>query len=57
VVDVLFVVILMAFFALMVLFVRFCEHVVGKESAAGTGTAPEPHGDTRTDTVTEEVPA
>ena len=32
-IDVLFIAILIAFFALMVAFVRLCEHIVGKEDA------------------------
>ena len=42
-VDLLFVAILVAFFALMVLFVSVCERVVGKDEPVGTG----PVGGTR----------
>ena len=58
-VDLLFVVILVAFFALMVAFVRICERIVGKEEALGAGPVGQHTSDTDvdTDTVTEEVPA
>ncbi len=58
-VDLLFVAILVAFFALMVGFVRICERVVGKDEPAGTGPTAESETDTtQTDTTTtEEVPA
>ena len=60
-VDFLFIVILVAFFALMVAFVRLCERIVGKDEPAGTGPATGSDSDsTRSDTVTttnEEVPA
>lgn len=32
-VDLLYIVTIIGFFALMVAFVRFCEHIVGKDSA------------------------
>jgi len=52
--DLLFIGILVAFFALMVGFVRICERVVGKDEAVGPET-----DDSASDTVTtpEEVPA
>ena len=58
-VDLLFVAILVAFFALMVAFVRLCERVVGKDEPAGTGPATGSDTDTtQTHTTTiEEVPA
>lgn len=37
--DVLYLLTLLGFFALMVAFVRVCERVVGKEDAAGAGSA------------------
>jgi hypothetical protein len=37
--DLLFIVILVAFFALMVAFVRLCERIVGKDEAMGTDPA------------------
>jgi len=59
--DVLFIVILMAFFALMVAFVRLCERIVGKDEAIGTDmTSRDSDSDSDTDTDTtarEEVPA
>ena len=58
-VDLLFVAILVAFFALMVAFVHICERVVGKDGAHGASPVDEhtPDTDVDTDTVTEEVPA
>lgn len=58
-VDLLFIAILVAFFALMVGFVHICERVVGKDELVGTGPAEESDTDTtQTDTTTtEEVPA
>jgi hypothetical protein len=51
--DVLYLLTLVAFFALMVAFVFVCERVVGKEDAAGSdGTAHESDA-----TILEEVPA
>ena len=51
--DVLYLLILVAFFALMVAFVFVCERVVGKEEfAASDGTALDSD-----DNVLEEVPA
>ena len=51
--DVLYLLTLVAFFALMVAFVFVCERVVGKEEFAGSdGTVPE-----SVDDVLEEVPA
>jgi hypothetical protein len=61
VVDLLFVVILVAFFALMVAFVHVCERVVGKDEPVGTGPMTESDTESETDTdtaaTTEEVPA
>jgi len=62
VVDLLYVVILVAFFALMVAFVHLCERVVGKEEPQGAGarTASDTDDDVDVDTLstsTEEVPA
>jgi hypothetical protein len=54
--DVIFIATLIAFFALMVALVRFCEHIVGKDDAVDS--APTPESDTEIDApVTEEVPA
>ena len=63
-VDLLFIVILVAFFALMVTFVRLCERIVGKEGAVDSGqtVADIPH-DAHVDspggssTTPREVPA
>jgi hypothetical protein len=57
--DVLFLAIFVAFFALMVAFVRFCEHIVGKDESVGTGPQTDRTTDTDTpiDTTPEEVPA
>jgi hypothetical protein len=57
VVDLLFVAILLAFFALMVVFVHVCERVVGKDEPVGTGPMTESDTDTDTAATTEEVPA
>lgn len=55
-VDLLFIAILVAFFALMVGFVYLCERVVGRDEPVGT--SPGPDTDTDTDSTTaEEVPA
>ena len=62
-VDLLFVAILAAFFALMVLFVSVCERIVGKDGSVGTdqvgGLTTDTGADTGADTTTttEEVPA
>ena len=32
-VDLLYIVVIIAFFALMVLFVKWCEHIIGKDDA------------------------
>lgn len=56
-VDLLFVAILAAFFALMVLFVSVCERVVGKDEPVGTGPVGELATDDDTAATTEEVPA
>jgi len=51
--DALFLLIIVAFFALMVAFVHVCERVVGSEDIVTDGTeAPESES-----TVPEEVPA
>jgi len=70
VLDVIFIATLIAFFALMVAFVRWCEHIVGKEDVvavdqtdedAETGSEPtgtDPEDDTTSTTKTpEEVPS
>jgi len=51
--DVLYLLILVAFFALMVAFVFVCERVVGKEDVAGSDGTPLESDDH----VLEEVPA
>lgn len=62
-VDLLFLVTLVAFFALMVAFVRLCERIVGKEGAVGSdhSDTEEPdraHGGSHAGSTTpEEVPA
>lgn len=62
-VDLLFIVTLVAFFALMVGFVRLCERIVGKEGAVGSDQAmADPPIDARPgsapgSTTPEEVPA
>ena len=59
--DLLFIATLMAFFALMVAFVRLCERIVGKDAAtssnsrASSGNASSDSTDV--DHTTEEVPA
>lgn len=40
--DLLFLGIIVAFFALMVLFVRFCEHIVGKDMSDVTQSDNSP---------------
>jgi hypothetical protein len=58
VVDLLFIAILVAFFALMVGFVYLCERVVGKDEPVGTSPGPDTDTDTDTDSTTpQEVPA
>ena len=57
-VDLLFIAILVAFFALMVAFVYLCERVVGKDEPVGTVASAETDTDTDTDSTTaQEVPA
>ena len=54
--DLLYLATIVAFFALMVVFVRVCERIVGKDDAVGTDVdldAPESHDAI----ITEEVPA
>jgi hypothetical protein len=51
--DLLYLLTIVAFFALMVLFVRVCERVVGKDTAA----APDVEDPTTDTAVPEEVPA
>jgi hypothetical protein len=58
--DLLFLATIVAFFALMVVFVRVCERVVGKDDAVGPGfdpDAPDTAPDANDATVIEEVPA
>ena len=52
--DLLYVVVIIAFFALMVAFVRVCERVVGKDEAAESDSDSAA---TATYTSAEEVPA
>jgi len=51
--DLLYVVVIIAFFALMVAFVRVCERIVGTDEAVGTESDP----DRSESTTPEEVPA
>jgi hypothetical protein len=47
-VDVIYIGTLVAFFGLMVAFVRWCEHIIGKDDAAGVaydGIEEEPESD------------
>jgi len=63
--DLIFIVTLVAFFALMVALVRMCERIIGKEEAVGSDHDNDdaPTESDRTDTTTpdtttpEEVPA
>ncbi len=65
--DVIFIATLIAFFALMVAFVRWCEHIVGKEEVTPLDPddtdLPEEDGDQRdraaesTTKTPEEVPS
>ena len=58
--DLIFIATLIAFFALMVVFVRFCERIVGKEDVTGPDPAAEldADADAESGVVTpEEVPA
>lgn len=55
--DLAYIVIIVAFFALMVAFVHMCERIIGKDDATGSGVASD---ELTTDThsiVPEEVPA
>ena len=54
--DLIFIVTLIAFFALMVVFVRFCERIVGKDDPVDAAPAEETDADVET-TTPEEVPA
>ena len=40
--DLLYILTFVAFFALMVLFVRWCERIVGKDDAVASDAAEEP---------------
>ena len=51
--DLLYVVVIIAFFALMVAFVRVCERIVGTDEAVGTDSEP----DRSESTTPVEVPA
>ena len=55
--DFLYVLTLVAFFALMVAFVRVCERIVGKDDATGPDTVGAEPADDTDHTVAEEVPA
>ncbi len=56
--DLLFLATIVAFFALMVVFVRVCERVVGQgRRAVGTDVDLDRPGHRRPHTITEEVPA
>ena len=54
--DLLYLATIVAFFALMVVFVRVCERIVGKDDAVGTDVGLDVP-DTFDATTTEEVPA
>jgi hypothetical protein len=54
--DLLYVMAIVAFFALMVLFVRLCERIVGKDDVVGTDLDAPDAGDPVI-TAPEEVPA
>jgi len=60
-VDVIYIATLIAFFGLMVAFVHWCEHIIGKDDAAGLpfdGIDEVPDGEGVTETSEkEEVPA
>ena len=59
-IDLLFIVIMVAFFALMVAFVHLCERIVGKDEAVGadvTTDVTDADADHSATTTTEEVPA
>ncbi len=45
-VDVIYIAVLVAFFALMVAFVGWCEHIVGKEDVTGFDLADDDRDDT-----------
>jgi hypothetical protein len=59
-IDLLYIVTIIAFFALMVAFVRFCEHIVGKDDAVDLAyqgiDESSPVADSSI-TTPEEVPA
>ena len=55
-VDLLFIAILVAFFALMVAFVRVCERIVGRDDVVGTDVDLDV-AEANDATITEEVPA
>ena len=54
--DLLYVVVIIAFFALMVAFVRVCERIVGRDDVVGTDVDPDV-AVADDATITEEVPA
>jgi len=54
--DLLYLATIVAFFALMVVFVRVCERVIGKDDAVGTDVDPDA-AEAHDATITEEVPA
>jgi hypothetical protein len=60
-IDLLYIVIIIGFFALMVAFVRFCEHIVGKDEAVDLAYQDSdesgPVADVPSATTPEEVPA
>ena len=55
--DPLFLATLVAFFALMVAFVRLCERIVGQDEAVDTYPVTEADADRTAATDPEEVPA
>jgi hypothetical protein len=60
-IDLLYIVTIIAFFTLMVAFVRFCEHIVGKYEAVDLAyqgiDESSPVADVSVTTAPEEVPA
>ena len=62
-VDLLYILTIIAFFALMVLFVKWCEHIIGKDDAVdlpyddAEGNELADRSDTHTEATKEEVSA
>jgi len=54
--DLLYLATIVAFFALMVVFVRICERIVGRDDVVGTDVDPDV-AVADDATITEEVPA